>query len=85
MKTWAPEHLRLAQAAVEVRDTLRSLAQQIDAAAGNLEREAAMLKTARAVAETHADILRAALKDCNARHRSTAAPNAPLWSIGGRA
>ena len=80
MKTVAPEHLRLAQAALETRDVLRSLVAQIDRVGSDPERQAAMLKTARAVALTHSDILRAALKDCGARRHRLSRDAGLLWA-----
>jgi hypothetical protein len=81
VKNWPPETVRLAQAALETRDTLRSLAAQIDAAGNDPVRQAEMLRTARVVALTHADILRAALKHSGARRHSLMSPNAqPLWA-----
>jgi hypothetical protein len=88
MKTIAIETIRLIEAALDTRDALRRLAAAIDAASvgrhvDDHDRQAEMLKTARAVATTYADLLRGALKDSAARRHNPAIADTPLW--GGRA
>jgi hypothetical protein len=81
MKTIAPAIIRLMQCALDARDALRRLAASIDATGSDPARQAEMLKTARAVAATYSDLLRAALKDSAARrHRLFARDRSePLW------
>ena len=80
MKAWSPEFVRLATAAVETRDVLRSLASQLDAAGDDPAKHAKMLEVARVVAVTHSNILRQVLKDSEARRRVIVARDAPMWA-----
>ena len=82
MKNWLPETVRLAQAALDTRDSLRRLAAKITAAGADPQLRAEALAAAQQVANTHADMLRMALKDSSARRRSIAAPEQTLWAVG---
>jgi hypothetical protein len=83
VKNWPPETVRLAQAALETRDSLRRLAAKITAAGDNPQLRAEALAAAHQVANTHADLLRLALKDSGARRHNVAIPEArPLWAVG---
>jgi hypothetical protein len=85
MKTWSPEHVRLAQVAVDTRDTLRRLAARIGAAGQDQQLRAEALAAAHQVALTYAELLRGALKDSRARrHRPRTSPEAQTpWGLKG--
>ena len=70
MKNWQPETVRLAQAALDTRDSLRWLAAKITAAGADPQLRAEALAAAHQVANTHANMLRMALKDSAARRHS---------------
>jgi hypothetical protein len=84
MKNWATETVRLAQAAVEIRDILRRLAAQIQAAGTDADHRAEALEAALVVATTRADLLRRAVKQSSARRGSGTPDARPLWAVGER-
>jgi hypothetical protein len=83
MKSLPPEIIRLMQAAVDTRDSLRRLAARIAAAGEDPQRRSQALAAAPQVATRHADLLRLALKDSRTRRHSTMISEArPLRAIG---
>jgi hypothetical protein len=81
MKNPAPETIRLMQAAVDTRDSLRRLAARIAAAGEDPQLRSQALAAAPQVATRHADLLRLASKDSSARRHSTMISEArPLWA-----
>jgi len=82
MKNLAPETIRLMQAAADARDSLRRLAARIAAAGEDPQLRSEALAAACQVANTHADLLRLALKDSSARRRGAMIPEAQtLWAV----
>jgi hypothetical protein len=82
VKNWPPETVRLARAALETRDSLRRLAARITAAGSDPRLRDEALAAAHQVANTHADLLRLALKDSGARRHNMAMPESqPLWAV----
>jgi len=82
MKNISPETVRLMQASLEPRDALRRLAARIAAAGEDPQLRSEALAAACQVANTHADLLRLALKDSGARRHSVMIPEAqPLWAV----
>jgi hypothetical protein len=79
MKSMSNQTARLMLSALDCRDALRRLAQTITAAGNDPVRMAEALESARQIALTHGERLRAALKDNSARRHS--APEAKtMWA-----
>jgi len=82
MKTLPPEQIRLMQAAVDTRDSLRRLAARIAAAGADPQLRSEALAAVHQVATMHANLLRLPLKELSARPHSTMISEArPLWAV----